>query len=561
MKSGVVACIALLLCLFCAISRAEVPEKPTPAEQAREGWRLLERDMPAEALEMFEAALKAAPDLIDAHRGCQDVMKALGRDHADLLRRYRGKAEKNPRSAAACYLYARLLDDAEEEKEWLEKALENDEKFPWAHYGMARLLMSGERQDVKGAERHLKRAIELQPDMVHAYKALALLYIGDARPEEAKEVYLRAAGKFPGEPFPHFSLAGICLSRKKYGEALKHINKAVEIRNDVPDYHIRKAEILHGQGKREEAARALRHILDELEPTRQDSIDAYEISAKIATPKWDMNEADWELYNMAIARLGAGNLDGAQSRLAKLLERKGGVALLYYQVGRLYQHKGNMPEAMAFLEKAINLEPDYAEPYYLMARIHYGMSLREKDEKKAGKNRGLSEKFALHVLSLHPFYPFPYRLLGQIYHDRGEYEKALKYATYFYKIRHNYSEIRFLLIDEVRIKDDVKPEAEFKVETFNVKVYPGRRPLGRRRYIILRFNIYKGDEIYMRLFAEVRTSRDGETGEIETRYYLCQVLDDANTTHDGFMSDEGPPSATDYELAIREVLALEALGD
>ncbi len=555
---AVSACSILFFCMFCGVSPAEGSHKVTPAEMAREGWHLLERDMPAEALDAFKAALKADPNLIDAHRGYQDAMIALHRG-STVRSEYRKRADDNPDSAAACYLYSRVVDDADQERQWLERALKKDEKFAWAHYGIARLLLAN--KDIKGAESHLKRALELQPDMAHGYKALALLYIGSARTDEAEKVYLEAAGKLPGETFHHAALAEIYLSEKRYEEALKQIDSAVKLRKDVPHYHTLRAEILHCLDRNKDALESLRAVL-ELEPTLQDSIEAYKISEEIATPKWDLNEADMELYKMAIDRLDSGNLYGALTGLNKLVERKEGVALLHYQIGRIYQHKGDIPKALTFLERAVRLEPDYADPYYLMARIHYNLCFAQRDKDKAEGHRKMSEKFALHTISLHPFYPFPYKLLGEIYHQRGDYEKAVEYAAYFYKIRHNYAEIRSLLIDQVRIVDKTeRPQAEFRVETFNVKVYPGRPLPGRRQYVILRFHVYRDDKIHKYLFAEVHSSVDEETGKRTARYYLCDILDDANNTHDGFLSDEGPPSMTDYELAIREVLALEALED
>lgn len=539
---------ALIFGLLCAAAMADEPREMSPEEMVREGRLLLEREKPAAALDMFRAALKAEPELIDAHRGCQDAMIALGMEAA-VTEEYRERAERNPDSAAACYLYSRLVNDPAKERELLEKALKLDEGFAWAHYGIARMLSAG--KEFEEAEAHLKRAIALRPGFIDACKALALLYIGQARTEEAKELYLKAIEQVPGETFARVAVAEIYLSEGKYDEALRHMNAAIALRGDRPDLYIRKAEILHGQKRREEAVEALRRVLD-LDLSAADSTEAFNVSKKIATPEWGLNPADMEAYNAAAGKLQAGKFDGALKDLLPLLERKDDVALFHYEVGRIWQNKGDIPKAVEHLEKAITLAPDYAEPYCLMACIHYNLGAAQSNAQKAAEFKTLGEKFALHAVSLHPFYSSAYRLLAQICHDRGEYEKALHYAVIFYKIRRDYSEIRNFLIDEVRLDVGAeKPEAEFRIESFDVKVYPGRRQVGS--HILLRFDVYKEGKIRKRFFAEAVPAGD------KVGYYLCEVLDEANNTRDAFLDDEAPPTLRAYELAMREAIALDLL--
>lgn len=90
-----------------------------------------------------------------------------------------------------------------------------------------------------------------------------------------------------------------------------------------------------------------------------------------------------------------------------------------------------------------------------------------------------------------------------------------------------------------------------------MKVFPGLKPLGRTQFITLRFYVYDKDgKLHNQLFAEALP--DPEGGPV--KYYLNEILDDDNNTSDGFLSDEAPPEMTKYELAIRDILALEAAG-
>jgi len=558
--------IILLMLSASAVSAfgaaSETPQ--TPDDLVRQGWRLLDRGLNVEALKVFQEAMKAAPDAInvDAHRGYQDAMIALGKKD-ELLDEYQKMTEEKPDSAAVCYLYSRLLDDPDEEKDWLEKAKALDDKFPYTYYGLS--LQESDAGDKESAEKDLRRAIELKPDFAHAYRALGMLYVGAGKPDDAEKLYLEAAKNLPKEAFPHSYLCDIYELKGNYDSALEQINAAIALADDRPDFYVRKAEILVAKGDKAEAINTLRKIC-ELEPTLFEARDAYKIAADMTTPKLGFEDP---AYDTALKEISDGNTESAIARLTKLAEEKGDAPLVYYQLGRAFEVQGRkengagLEKAVEYYDKAAKAAPEFADAFYGLASVQYTLAgLLAADKANSEKLLALSEKMALHVLTLNPVHSDANLLLAKICHGRGEFEKALQYAASCYKIAQDYQQVRPILIDVVRLKGaEDKPEMEFQVDPYSVKVYPVPNVPGNVGGITRRFDVYKGDALYKQFFEEVLTDTNEGTGELVTKYYLCELLNKDNNTTDILLPAEEEPTVETYQEALKNALNPQPPGE
>jgi tetratricopeptide (TPR) repeat protein len=554
-----IAITALVAFVFSAgAAIADQPAK-SPDDLMREGWRLLDRGNAAGALKIFEEVIKAAPDVInvDAHRGYQDAMRDLGKK-AELTAEYKKMAESKPDSAAACYLYSRLLEDPKAQREWLEKARNIDDKFPYIYLSLGAL--DNAARDYDNAIKNLKRAIELKPDLKDAYVALGMIYMGEAKPDDAVEIYNQAAKNLPKESFPHSLLCDIYFAIDKNDKALEEINAAIAIRPDRPDYIIRKAEILVKKGDKAGVMEQVRRICD-LDPTLFEARNAYAIAAAMTTPELGFKD---ERYDSALQEMSKGNMEGALTLLTKIGADKGDVALVDYQIGKVYEIQGSkedegagsIEKAIEYYDKAAKAFPNFADAFCGLAVAQYKLSSLLAGEKdKSGKLIALSEKTALHVVLLNPLHPEANLLLARICHARGEYEKAVKYAALSYKVSHDYDEARPFLMDEIYLLPaDAKPATEFKIDSYIVKVFPVSDTLRLDATITRRFDVYDGDKIYRRFFEEVLTERNNATGVQETSYRLYVILDKDNNASEVFSAGDEEPKMEAFRDAIKEAL-------
>lgn len=79
--------------------------------------------------------------------------------------------------------------------------------------------------------------------------------------------------------------------------------------------------------------------------------------------------------------------------------------------------------AYQLLKKAIDIEPDYAEAYFVLGLINI---------KKSDVNIAAAEKYFLQTIEICPEYdPYAYYYLGDIYYGKDDYEKAYKYLKEF----------------------------------------------------------------------------------------------------------------------------------
>lgn len=175
--AGALAAAALASCASVNGFQAHA-NRHKPVAIASESWRLAQAAITdgrtADAEQHLRDAVDADPEFVRAWRRLQDLqILTFRRD--DAIREAEAEITKNPSSPRGYYLSARLREGAARRR-LLEKALEIDPWYGWAHQGLA---ACAEDEDGPGAGLiHASRATELLPDepdpwlsLIHSLRA------------------------------------------------------------------------------------------------------------------------------------------------------------------------------------------------------------------------------------------------------------------------------------------------------------------------------------------------------------------------------------------------------
>ncbi len=121
-----------------------------------------------------------------------------------------------------------------------------------------------------------------------------------------------------------------------------------------------------------------------------------------------------DYYNMGLALYYQGKLDEAIAAYQKAIEIDPDYADAYYNIGIALRKQGKLDEAIAAYQKAIEIDPDYADAYY-----NIGIALR-----KQGK---LDEAIAAYqkAIEIDPDYAKAYYNIGIALRKQGKLEEAI----------------------------------------------------------------------------------------------------------------------------------------
>jgi tetratricopeptide (TPR) repeat protein len=125
------------------------------------------------------------------------------------------------------------------------------------------------------------------------------------------------------------------------------------------------------------------------------------------------------LYNnLAKAYHDAGKNDELIEILRSAIQLQPDNALAHNNLGNAYKETGNLKEAIRSYQQAIVIDPKHAGPYYNLSTIYSDMGGKEKkDEAIALLNKSIE---------LSPNFAKSYNKLGLIYLERGEMEKTIE---------------------------------------------------------------------------------------------------------------------------------------
>ncbi len=290
---------------------AQDTDKSLAALSVSRARQLMWKGKHEQALEQVQAALTVAPHMVEAHHVYQDILadavttararlrraeerrrKAaalrkikpasmpnriylpLVRDveakkkqlkkavaaEAAMKAEYKRRMNAAPRSAEACYLYARVCDDVKEKEKLFKRALRLDPKLYWAHYALGFLYERLGR--LKDSEREFRAALKIKPDWAEAYVGLGFLFLNHGKNREALENLQKACELDPANIDAHMNLGYLYRRVHHYDKAIAEFKRVLDIDPDNPWAQNNLGVCYYRQGLFSLAAKCYRRALD-----------------------------------------------------------------------------------------------------------------------------------------------------------------------------------------------------------------------------------------------------------------------------------------------------------
>ncbi len=203
-----------------------------------------------------------------------------------------------------------------------------------------------ERGDLDGAEKVLRRAIELDPRGAGAYVNLGSVELGRGHDAEAARWYRRALALDANHADAWFNL-GLVLSREgEHLEAARAYENVLKIDPGRSDARVNLALLRHDGGNDERALADLDEAL---------RIDPGSLSA---------------LENRAVIRIAVGRLDEAAADARRALERAPEEAFPHVVMAQVHFVAGRVSDARSEIQAALRIAPGDADARTLAAAIH-----------------------------------------------------------------------------------------------------------------------------------------------------------------------------------------------
>jgi tetratricopeptide (TPR) repeat protein len=117
-----------------------------------------------------------------------------------------------------------------------QKAIEIDEANPEAHASLALLKIEND-SDWEGADRELRRAIQLNPSYLEAHNWFAYLLIRTGHAARAIPETELCVRLNPLSPFAHYNAGGIYTDSHQFAPAHQEFDKALELNPKLPMVH------------------------------------------------------------------------------------------------------------------------------------------------------------------------------------------------------------------------------------------------------------------------------------------------------------------------------------
>ncbi len=129
----------------------------------------------------------------------------------------------------------------------LSSALKLDSQYPEALHNLGSLML--QKQDFDTAEKYLKSTVQIRPDYEKAYLNLIRLYLTIGNEEKAWQCQKTAAERNPENEGMHSILGQLSLRLKKYPDAVKALERAIELgdKREETQSHLAYAYFMNGQ--------------------------------------------------------------------------------------------------------------------------------------------------------------------------------------------------------------------------------------------------------------------------------------------------------------------------
>lgn len=231
-----------------------------------------------------------------------------------------------------------------------QKALEFDDTLAEAHVSLARSLFL--QWDFSGAERELRRVLELNPDAAGAYELLLQVHTSRGRFEDAIAAGKRNADLDPFSPAPEYGLGITYFHARRFDMAIEHLRRSLQI-DPLNPFTLRVLSLAHAwAGQPEEAVERCRELIASAPGVLQVRLQVGVTYAKVGQSEearkileeveksW---KADgWSSFWIAAVHACLGEKDAAFEWLERSFEERASI-MVFLQVHTLFENLRDDP--------------------------------------------------------------------------------------------------------------------------------------------------------------------------------------------------------------------------
>ncbi len=288
----------------------------------------------------------------------------------------------------------------------------------------------GLREEFDRAARMIMEIIEEDPHVIDAYFSLGILYLRQRKFEQAVDNFKKVLEIKPDDNNSVINMSNCYVQMGKLDKAENCILDKLELLQMDSQIYFKLGDI-KSLKKEYKAAEKYFNKCIELNPY---STSAYNALGGIYIVWNDLDRAESYLkkaeglnpqlkdlhHNFALILEARGDLDGAVSEYLKELENIPHNFRASHNLSRLFRIKGDTTKELAYLEKTIDINPDFPLSYFYLARIYLNRGEKYEEAITLVK-KGIELKPEEDKL------PFGYFLLADLYNRIGDYAKYKEY--------------------------------------------------------------------------------------------------------------------------------------
>jgi len=339
--------------------------------------------------------LRLDPEFASAHKYLGEVLDVQGR-RAEALAAFREFVRLGPGTCLTCYASAlKRIGRLKEAEKAQREELKRDPKSAMHHNNLGATLNEQSRLEEAGAE--FREAIRLDPKLALAHSNLGNVYLQQRKYAEAVEKYKTAIRLDPKFMAPRMRLAVMLQLLKKYPEAAAAARSAIQLEPNHAQAHLELGKALDALDKHHEAIRAYRDAA-RLEPNGTGA-----------------------LINIGQILLGQEKYSDAVDVLRQAIARNQQDGYAYYWLGRALYRLERYEEAVQAFLQDIRLGPndrwassDLSRTHFVLARAYRAMG--ELDKAIAALQD---------AVRIDPNYKAAYNNLGLALKGRGRFKEAI----------------------------------------------------------------------------------------------------------------------------------------
>lgn len=229
------------------------------------------------------------------------------------------------------------------------------------------------------ARQLLKRMSEALPD-ANFLLQFAFNLEANALPELADEVYRMAARLDPQAPEAPYRLGKRALDAKRYDDALRYFQQALERRADLSDARYGLGLVYIAQGQTAQAEAELKRLLHEAPDSPEAHVHLGALYMRTGRPQAAVDayrqaillqpQAAKTYHHLSMALAAQGKTAEAEAQLQQAVRLDPTYAPAHNDLGTLYAERGDIDRAIASFQAAVQADAKAVEPHYNLAMAY-----------------------------------------------------------------------------------------------------------------------------------------------------------------------------------------------